>query len=91
MDKIEKLTDSISDLSKEVTRLCERAKTTEQLLSEVRSELKEIRQLSDEVATLKSERSAFKWMIGLLVPGSLVAGGTSGWLTTFINGGGGGQ
>jgi hypothetical protein len=37
MDKIEKLTDSISDLSKEVTRLCERAKTTEQLLSDRRS------------------------------------------------------
>ena len=88
-DKIEKLSDTVSELASEVARLCEAQKHTTDTLTEIRAEMKEIRKLSDDVTGLKAERSTLKWMIGLLIPASLAGGGMSGWMSQFLSGGGG--
>ena len=87
-DKIEKLSDTVSELASEVARLCEAQKNTSATLTEIRTELKDIRKLNDDVTSLKSERSVLKYALGLLVPASLAGGGFSGWLSQFLNGGG---
>jgi len=87
-DKIEKLSDTVSELASEVARLCEAQKNTSATLTEIRTEIKEIRKLNDDVSELKAEKNVLRWVIGLLIPASLAGGGVSGWMSQFLSGGG---